>query len=92
MSTHVNGIVASTRRLLAIEDTMRGQVGRARQVSERAWQAESDARLALTVTALRAGVSEDTMRWAIEMQSELNRARVALVLAALRVAILEDSE
>lgn len=91
MSTHVNGIVQSTRRILAIEAELRDlATGPARRRVERTWTAETDARLALVKAALADGVNGETITWAVEMQTPINRARVDLIRAALTVMALSE--
>lgn len=71
MNNHVNGIVRSTRRLLAIEEQMAllGPRDEGRAGLAAMWQAEFEARQALVLAAIQAGVTDDLMSWAIEVQT-----------------------
>lgn len=85
MTSHVNGIVQATRRLLEVEAELLplAATDPRRAEAEQRWQAISDERLALILAAIRDGVDDDLMRWAIDMQSAENRGLVDAVVAAL---------
>lgn len=88
MTPHINGIVQSTRRLLAIEEqlVLVGPHDDTRAGLEATWKAESDNRQALVLAAIRDGVDGDLMRWAIGMQAPEMRALVDVIVDALQAA------
>lgn len=92
MSTWINKIVQTTRRMNAIEQEMHQLTREERPELEAKWQAEYDERFRLTLAAIKDGVEPDLIEWAMAMQTPLNQAVVELVIAALKLAAIEEQE
>jgi hypothetical protein len=89
----VNAIARATRRMLDLQAQIRATTDRdARLPLETAWKATSDERGELVLTAIRADVDPDLLRWVIDQQSPVNRAWLDVVLAVCRYAeALQDA-
>lgn len=77
MSTYINQIVRTTRRIVAIQAQLdRTTDRRTRTLLGRDYSTENRGREDLVLEAIRAGVEGDLIRWAIDMQQPAARAAV----------------
>jgi hypothetical protein len=101
MSTHINGIVQASRRIIEIQDQILPlQRGPERTALEARYTAAMKARQDLVLAAMRDGVEGDLISWAIGMQepeariwtAELLDAAVAAARAAEDISTHEGLE
>lgn len=90
MTTHINGIVQTSRRMNAIEARMFPLQMAERKELEAEYKIESDLRFAQTLAAIKDGVEPELIEWAIGMQSPENRALLDDVVAELKAMAQQE--
>jgi hypothetical protein len=92
MTTHINGIVQTTRRIAAIEAEMITKTGPGRRAMEARHNTETKTRFDQVLAAIKNGVDPDLIQWAIGNNDSAAKIQMQYAVAQIAAALVQDEE